>query len=227
MEENVQNDYYLPRRHLIFQEFDRHAKSWQPFLAADYGHETAAHILSEAKREEAEIIATLPYIGGDSNPMTRHLIRSGTSLALYKAMRAEGKSDREVGRLIYRSVCSSVRKLPSSSFVLTKTFIAKEKKRAKLSRQRQYPGDWVWEFVAGTDVYGYDFLECGTQKWYAKHDALEFLPFYCFLDFVTHRTRGWGFHRTKTLSEGSDRCNFRWIKGGSTIKGWPPPFLRE
>lgn len=30
-------------------------------------------------------------------------------------------------------------------------------------------------------------LECDTQKLYLAHGAQEFLPCYCYLDFVTHR----------------------------------------
>ena len=75
--------------------------------------------------------------------------------------------------------------------------------------------------------YGYDFLECSTQKFYHAQDADEFLPFYCYLDFVTHRTNGWGFASSITLAEGYEQCDFRWKKGGETRKGWPPPFLEK
>ncbi len=53
----------------------------------------------------------------------------------------------------------------------------------------------------------------------------EFLPFYCFLDFVTYRTPGWGFIRVMTLAEGCEKCDFRFKRGGKTGRAWPPPFL--
>ena len=118
--------------------------------------------------------------------------------------------------------------LPQSrSKELTSRFREQEIESARKSQEKRYRGDWVWEFVEGDGVqfdYGRDFLECGTQKLYHAYQADEFLPYYCYLDIVTERTPGWGFNRTQTLAQGYPRCDFRWKKGGSTRKGWPPPF---
>jgi len=160
--------------------------------------------------------------------MTRHLFRSSTSLALFQAMNARGISAMETGRVIYESVLESVKRLPQHTFVLTPEFIQAELDLAQESQKRRYPGDWVWNFVLGDGIefdYGYDFLECGTQKFYHIHEADAFLPFYCYLDFSTQRTAGWGFARTMTLAEGCPKCDFRWKKNGVTVHGWPPPFV--
>ena len=146
-------------------------------------------------------------------------------------MKALGKTAEEVGKVVYDAVVEVVSQLPPRPFKeLSAECIAKEKERARKSQERYYPEDWVWEFVEGAGMefdYGYDFLECGTQKFYHAQDADEFLPFYCYLDLVTHRTTGWGFARSMTLAEGYEKCDFRWKKGGETRKGWPPPFLEE
>jgi hypothetical protein len=198
MNEQEGKEYYLSRKSQILAQFDTHANGWRPFLAASYG---------------------------DENPMTRHLVRSTTSLVLYKVMKARGKTAQEVGKVVYDAVVKAVSQLPPrDAKALSEEFIAEEKQKAQNSQEQRYPGDWVWEFVGGDGVefdYGYDFLECGTQKLYHAHGADEFLPFYCYLDFVTHRTIGWGFARTMTLSEGHEKCGFRWKKGGETQKGWP------
>ena len=163
--------------------------------------------------------------------MTRHLVRSTTSLVLYKVMKAWGKTAEEVGKIVYDAVVASVSQMPPlPGPELSAAYMAEEKERARKSQEHRYSEDWVWEFVEGDGVefdYGRDFLECGTQKLYHAHDADEFLPFYCYLDFVTHRTIGWGFARTKTLAEGDERCDFRNKKGGETKRGWPPPFLKR
>jgi hypothetical protein len=146
-------------------------------------------------------------------------------------MKALGKTAEEVGKVVYDAVVGFVSQLPPRPFKeLSAEYIAKGKEQARKSQDRHYPEDWVWEFVEGDGMefdYGYDFLECGTQKLYHAQDADEFLPFYCYLDFVTHRTTGWGFARSMTLAEGYEKCDFRWKKGGKTRTGWPPPFLEE
>jgi hypothetical protein len=223
--------YYLARKPEILTQFNTHAEAWRPFLANHYGEEFANAVLRETRQQYETLIPDIPYIGGDENPMTRHLVRSTTSLVLYKVMKTWGKTAEEVGKIVYDAVVASVNQMPAvPGQELNAAFIAEEKKQARKSQERRYSGDWAWEFVEGDGMefdYGYDFLECGTQKLYHVHDADEFLPFYCYLDFATYRTSGWGFTRTKTLAEGYERCDFRYKRGGKTVKEWPPSFLKH
>ena len=227
MNEQMGGEYYTSRRSEILALFDEHALAWRPFIVSRYGDDFADAILREAREQHEALIPEIPYIGGDANPMTRHLIRSTTSLAFYEAMKARGKTVEETGKIIYDAVVESVSHLPPSP-PPTAGDMASKGEQARKSRKRRYPGDWVWAFVEGDGLefdYGYDFFECGTQKLYHARGADEFLPFYCFLDFVTYRTPGWGFIRVMTLAEGYEKCNFRFKRGGKTEREWPPPFL--
>ena len=222
-------DYYTSRKSNILAVFDDHAKALKPLLASRYGDAFADIVLRQARERHEALIPDIPYIGGDENPMTRHLIRSTTSLALYLAMKAHGKTAQESGKIIYDAVVERVRHLPPSDSPGPEE-MAKKKEEARQSQARRYPGDWVWEFVEGDGVefdYGYDFTECGTQKLYHAEGADEFLPFYCFLDLITYRTPGWSFARTMTLAEGYARCDFRFKRGGKTEQAWPPPFVGQ
>ena len=224
-------DYYTSRQADIVAVFETHAQAWHPFLTSRYGHSLTESTLRDARARHQALIPQLPYIGGNENLMTRHLIRSTTGLALYQAMRARGKTAQETGKIIYDAVVESVSHLPPNPPPdLSSEYIVSKREEARASQEHRYPGDWVWKFIEGDGVtfgYGYDFFECGTQKLYRAHGAGEFLPFYCFLDFVTYRTTGWSFARTMTLSEGHPKCDFRFREGGHTRKDWPPPFLDE
>ncbi len=227
MNEQMGGEYYMSRKSEILALFDEHAQAWRPFIVSRYGDDFADAILREAREQHEALIPEIPYIGGDANPMTRHLIRSTTSLAFYEAMKARGKAAEETGKIIYDAVVESVSHLPPSP-PPTAGDMASKREQARKSRKRRYPGDWVWAFVEGDGLefdYGYDFFECGTQKFYHARGADEFLPFYCFLDFVTYRTPGWGFLRTMTLAEGYEKCDFRFKRGGKTERRWPPSFL--
>jgi hypothetical protein len=221
--------YYLSRKEDILDLFERHSADWRPFLARRYEDTFAEEVIQEAREILEWLIPQLPYIGGNDNPMTRHLICSSTSLALYRAMKARGKSAEETGRIVYDAVRESVRHRPPTP-PPTWDDLAQKKEEIRRSREHRYPGGWLCVFVEGdgeTFVYGYDFYECGVRKLYRAHGAEAFLPFFCYLDFVTYRTPGWSFWRTMTLAEGHDRCNFRFKRGGETRKGWPPPFLKK
>ena len=225
-----EKQYYIARKSEILTQFYTHSEAWRPFLTNRYGEEFANAVLIETRQQYEVLIPDIPYIGGDENPMTRHLVRSTTSLVLYKVMKAWGKTAKEAGKIVYDAVVASVSQIPAMPGPeLSARYIAEEKGQARKSQERRYPVDWVWEFVEGDGVefdYGLDFLECGTQKLYHAHGADDFLPYYCYLDFLTYRTISWGFTRTKTLAEGDERCDFRFKKGGKTEKGWPPPFLK-
>ena len=222
--------YYARRIADIRALFDAHAQAWQPFLTDRYGAAFTEAVIADARAQHEALIPTLPYIGGDENEMTRHLIRCTTSLALYKAMQARGKSAKETGKVIYLAVVDQVSRLPRlPAQPLTPTEIEAKREQARQSHERRYPDDWVWDFVEGDGTafdYGYDFFQCATFKLYHAHGAGEFLPYYCYLDFVTVQRTGWGFTRTMTLGEGHDRCDFRFKLGGETDSAWPPPFLR-
>lgn len=163
--------------------------------------------------------------------MTRHLICSTTSLALYKVMKAHGIPAKDTGKIVYDAITEQVRHLPvSPAQPLSPKDIQLKREQAEKSQKRLYPGDWVWEFIEGDGVqfdYGYDFTECGTQKFYHAKGADEFLPFFCFFDFATNKASDWGLTRAMTLAEGFKKCDFRYKRGKKTEQEWPPPFLEE
>lgn len=231
MNKQIDKEYYTSRKSEILALFDDHAQAWKPFIVSRYGDDFADAILREAREQHEALIPEIPYIGGDENPMTVHLIRSTTSLALYIAMKARGKTAEETGKVIYDAVVERVSHLRvSPAKALSADDIQTKIEQARKSQERRYPKDWVWKFVKGDGVefdYGYDFLECGTQKLYHDQGADEFLPFYCFLDFVTSKTSGRTLIRTMTLAEGHDKCDFRFKKGGKTDQNWPPSFLKK
>ncbi len=230
MDEPSSADWYVSRRDEILALYDDHAGAWRPSLAVRYGPVAAEEIIAAARAHEELIVPTLSYIGGETNPMTRHLIRSTTSLALHLAMRDRGTAAGETGLILYEAVRARVRTLlPEPDAGPTPAQRQAKREEARRSQMRRYPGDWVWEYIEGapgTGDYGYDFVQCGTQLLYARFAAEAFLPYTCYLDLITFRRTGWGLLRTGTLAEGFDRCDFRFVRGARSECGWPPPFAR-
>ena len=221
--------YYSSRAEQIRALLEDHAQGWRPFLAQRHGERLAELLLSECRGEMERLIPSLPYIGGNRNPMTRHLLRSTTSLVLHSVMLRHGRSAEETGWVLYHAVAERISHLPAIPFDgLSDEERSVKRHEAQQSQARRYPGDWVWEFVEADDgSFGYDFFECGTQKLYQAQGTEDVLPFYCYLDLVTHRLAGWRLLRTMTLSQGCDRCDFRFRRGRHTPATWPPPFLGE
>ena len=107
-------EYYTSRKSEILALLEEHAYNWKPFMVSRYGERFTDICLKETRELTEKLIPKIPYIGGDDNPMTRHLIRSTPSLALYKVMKAHEKPARETGKIIFDAVVKFIMQLPFS-----------------------------------------------------------------------------------------------------------------
>jgi hypothetical protein len=229
----IDKDYYIRKKPELLEQFEKDVKCWSPFVLKQYGEIQSYKILQAARQEFEELIPQIPYIGGDENAFTKSLVDSVRYLALYKAMKNFGIPVEEIGKTIYEGYLKKAGGRKNTSTSRKKTLerlLASGKKGAAISQEKRYPGDYVYTYIEGDGKkfdYGFDFTECASHKLYHEQDADELLPYYCYLDFVSADVRGFGFTRTKGLSEGDGLCNHRFIADGKTQAGWPPPFLKR
>jgi ADP-ribose pyrophosphatase YjhB (NUDIX family) len=227
----VKRGYYVSRKDELLQGFDCETLRWAPVIARKHGMEFSDAVLREARRQFERLIPEMPYIGGEANHLTASLLYSARCLALFKALKARGGTAQETGELLYQAIVSRLggvpAEIPTDQSLTDEQLMVRRRERAKRSQQRRYAEDWVYGFVPGDGEefdYGYDFVQCATQKLYQAQGADEFLPFYCFLDFPESQVAGLGLSRTTTLAEGHLKCNHRFKKGRQTEPDWPPPF---
>jgi hypothetical protein len=234
MENPIDKKYYIRKKTELLNKFDSEARTWSPVVITQYGEIPAYRILQEAHQNFESLIPQIPYIGGDENNLTKNLVESVWYLAFYQAMKKRGKTAEEDGKIIYDAFLIKAGKpqppIPPSEWLTAEQLMERRRKGAARSQERRYPGDYVYTFIVGDGKeydYGYDFTECASLKFYHAQGADEFLPFYCYLDFVASKARGIGFSRTMTLHEGHGECNHRWKVVGETKLEWPPPFLQR
>jgi hypothetical protein len=227
----MDGEYYTARKPELLRAFEREAQDWKPVLALQHREQQADTLLRQAHEEFEALLPHIPYIGGDENHLTASLLESAWALALYKAMQKHGATAQETGKILYDVAVARRGEppaaIPPAERLSPEQLMDRRKQRAARSQERRHAEDYVYEFVAGDGQefdYGYDFLECATQKFYHAQGADEFTPFFCFLDFPKSGT---GLTRTMTLAEGHPRCNHRFKEGGKTEFGWPPPFLKR
>jgi hypothetical protein len=230
----IDKDYYIVRKPEQFKRFEAEVKIWMPVVLRQYGEIPAYRILLEARQSLENLIPQIPYIGGDENPGTNWLLASVRCLALYQAMKKQGKTSEETGKILYDAILTRVGEpppdIPPAEKMTTEELDKRLIKDAERSQERRYPGDFVYTYIAGDgNKYdrGYDFTECAVLKFYHAQDADEFTPFYCYLDFPKSKVNGSGLTRTMTMSEGYKKCNHRDKAGRETKVEWPPPFLKR
>jgi hypothetical protein len=229
----IDKKYYINRKPELLKQFEKEMKYWSPIVFSRYGEIQGYKILVQTRQEFEKLIPEIPYIGGDENVFTKNFVESVMYLALYRTMRSADFTVEETGRILYEAGLVKYRRpvvIPPKEKLTPRKVMERRQKTAALSQERRYPADYVYTFVPGAGKkfdYGFDFTECATQKLYKAHGAEELLPYYCYLDFVSAKVRGFKFTRTQNLYAGHSRCNHRFKVGGVTKAPWPPPFLKR
>ena len=215
---------YLSRRSRLVKGFNKSLRRIKPLLVSRYGEARARHLIKDAGMVYEDLIPQVPYIG-ENSPFLVFLLPTVKCLALYRALQRQGGTVDEAGRLIYemseielKAIPSVVRRLMGFLW-FSPWFKNRARKRAASSQAREYPGNFVMQYVEGDGKrfdYGVNYTECANVKFLRSQGAMELAPYICATDKLSSEFLGWGLHRTKTLAEGADQCDFRFKKGGGT-----------
>jgi len=222
--------------HIMLNDFDSLMLVARRVFVKYFEGELIDQLSQRARVEYEMMIAQLPYVGGKRSMFTDLMIQSGQTVAFYKACKNEGLQDRQIGELLYeiaeewvKSV-SRIKRWFARHFLFTRSYQKKWKRAMEESQNREFPKNWVGEFVEGNGKdfdYGFDFLECGYLKLASEFGGEALAPYVCLCDFARMRGLGVGFLRTQTLAMGHPRCDFRFKKDYETPRGWPPENLDE
>ena len=230
---NNQN-YYLANKSKIKKEVDELCGYVRKVSAGRYGDDLAGTLVKETIQGFDGLLPDLPYIGGFANDLTANLYQSAAGLAFYRTMLAHGKTLEETGEILFRATELQFSSIPLGGMVarMATSKPAKDKNRAEAagSQKRQYPGDWVFDFIDGDGKefdYGIDYTECGICKYYQAQGAAEMIPYMCLLDYPVSAALNSGLVRTTTLGRGGARCDFRYRIGRPVQLDWTPDFLKK
>ena len=214
-----EEDYYKSKKSNFFNQFDGFCKRIGILLEKKYGKEFKEDIMVEIKEEYKSLYEEMPYIGGDKNFLTVDLISAAEYLSFYKVLKRYDKPLTDIGELSYNAQEKAFKDHPESVPQMTNPeSIPYMKYAANISREKRFSGDWVYEFIDGSKIFdlGMDFTECGIQKLYHKYNADEFTPYLCAMDILMSECGNLGLHRTETLAEGGNKCDFRYKSGRKT-----------
>jgi hypothetical protein len=193
-------------------------------LFAWLGNEKATFLIGESREEYEALVPRIPFIGRN-NPLLFFFLPTPRYLAVYRALQKQGHSIEEAGHLSFQIGLAQLRSMPllvrrlCGYLWFSTWFKNRLKKRALHSQQRDYPGNFVLDFVEGDGLefdYGVDYSECASCKFLKSEGSLELAPYICAVDKPASELLGWGLSRTQTLAEGADKCDFRFMKGGKT-----------
>lgn len=212
----VDSDYYISKKTELLKDFKELTVQIRDDLAALYGDEFADDAVLEMNEEFEKFIPEIPYIGGDENILTTNLLSCARYLIIYRVLKRKGKDLKEIGELCYNLEDELFKNRPD---VIPQICHPKAIKYFEYAApiSGKYPEDFKYRYVEGEDFdLGLDFTECALLKLFKKHGAEEFMPYICAMDIPISKYGNLGLHRTKTLAEGFDVCDFRYKVGRKT-----------
>ena len=236
MSRALQQDYYVKKRQKILKEFDAFTGIARKVAPSYVDDATITAVVARARCELEKLLPTLPYVGGDDSPFTPLITNSAETLAFYRASGPLKMDPRRMGQFIYEIAEGYAESLPAYKKRLARwlVFSGRMKRRWSQalaeSQRHAYPENWEGEFIEGdgkTFDYGFNFTECAWLKLVHKEGGAEIAPYVCLCDYAKMRGVGIGFRRTQTLATGGKLCDFRFVKGGTTPRAWPPEALTE
>jgi hypothetical protein len=207
-------------------------------LKKHFSRKKARQLLKMVKQEEKEVVQKIPYIGGKENTFSKFLVFSSAVMPNAKVLEKEKISTREAGQILFEITERTYSLQPK--FLLRKeakeTFkpetIQNWRETCKKSKKKEFKMDWVCDFVEGTDddsfVYGLTMKECGILKFWKQEGLEKYVPYLCLTDWASWKRTGIIVERTKTLANGAECCDYRYIRiddDGPT--GWPPESMPE
>ena len=217
----IKTAYYRERKGPILGLAEGYYSEAAEAIRESRGAEAAVSVRRAADAWFGRVLAELPDIGGDANPLIWSYISSAVSLGFFLAAREHGIPPDEAGRIHYCLIEAFYLSAEGGRSFRLETPDSLSRQRAEMSAasgKGLSPESWVSVYLepgqAGCDI-AWDNSECGNLKLYRRYDAHEFVPYLCMVDAITYPLRGLGLVRTRTLVE-SDLCDFRVTLGGAT-----------
>jgi hypothetical protein len=236
MIQNKNGNYYTDRMDKYWSQFGRLIQSSNRILPGYTDGVLAGSILVDTKSNFKTLLCELPWIGGDSNPLMPHLISGAVSLAYIRVLEMHGIAAETIGEIIlkvYEDAFSSMPGVVKWFFrrqIYSRGRLHKLSTFAAESTSNRYPGNWVMEYIPGDGMafdFGYNMKACAILEFFRRMDAGRYMPYLCATDHTASRAVGTGLHRTQTLSNGGDCCDFRFTKGYRALPGLPLEGLPE
>ena len=226
-----EQSYYVVMKGNLIKKYDEATRLQKEVLTRHFDESRVNSWLVQARKGYDSLIPQLPYIGGKENEFTRYLMYPSGIMPTVRILRDEGVPIRKIGQMIFEISTEYYNAIhPLVKWYVRSTYFGEEKKAhmkaaAHKSQLRQYPGDWVFDFMEGdakTFEYGLDMTECGLVKFWSVQGLEEFTPYLCLTDWALWRAIGIKAARTQTIANGATHCDFRYIrKGKDGPPGWP------
>ena len=204
-------------KRMALKYFRRLMRAAEKVLQNRYEGDVVVQVLEETQEEFERLIPEIPYVGGRSNPSTDLLINTAGILAFHRVLKRRGVPGEEFAEVLQASTITYMESYPvwirslMGRIWMSRWLRRFMHRRARISQQRRYVGDFVYEVVPKNGGYewGIDYLECAIVKFLHSQGESDLMDYMCELDYVMFPALGVNLERTETIAQGCERCDFR------------------
>ncbi|WP_346355378.1 L-2-amino-thiazoline-4-carboxylic acid hydrolase [Azotosporobacter soli] len=225
----AQENYYLMHKKDLVGAFRGVLAGVRQMLKPEFGEAETEKIIIQAETSFINWLPGMPEVGGAKNWDVEFIPVAAWYAALYRPLRARGKTAEFVGKMIYQLNEYTWASTPKDEARASGEALFSTQEQENLrqwalwTQERQYPQNWVANYLEGdgnTFDYGIDYTECGVVKYLQAQGTPELAPYVCSNDFIKSRAIGSGLVRSKTIARGDGICNFRYKKDRPVLQDW-------
>jgi hypothetical protein len=193
-------------------------------LDRQFPSETSAQIRASIDARYQRIFPDVAFARKSANPMDRRLDFSAYFLATIQVLESRGESFDRIRQICLNITHEYVR--PKNGFqswlkrlpvrLMQIPFLLRQltKTMSRKITKKGHPDGFLVQIITDPAQthglgYGFDIMECGICKLFAKHDAAKYAGILCEVDKLTSSLAGLELIRGGTLANGAPRCDFR------------------
>ncbi len=181
-------------------------------LAMLYPEMDMRNYRKSVKKEYKAMLLRTPDIGGSSLEMNLYI--AALVFSLYKAAPDKISLDimNEMINAVFESPFMVKAHKNKKCTLFTDKVQDKKVKESMASQTSKYELDWKFIYEKGIDEFYNTYTECGICKLGRRENCFEFVPCLCSMDERNYRNEGGQLHRTRTLAQGDECCDFHVTK---------------
>lgn len=181
-------------------------------LAMLYPEMDMRNYRKSVKKEYKAMLLRTPDIGGSSLEMNLYI--AAFVFSLYKAAPDKISLDimNEMVNAVFESPFMVKAHKNKKCTLFTDKVQDKKVKESMASQTSKYELDWKFIYEKGVDEFYNTYTECGICKLGRRENCFEFVPCLCSMDERNYRNEGGQLHRTRTLAQGDECCDFHVTK---------------
>jgi hypothetical protein len=155
----------------------------------------------------------LPYVDRPDHTMASSVFACAVMLSVFEELRDQGVDAHVFGSAILDLPAVA----PGEEDEEARGMAAAD---AEASQSHAAPNEFVFELLGADDSSdrGMNIRSCAICHLFAKHDAMELVPYMCAFDDVTSDAGDQGLRRTGTIALGASHCDFRFKQGAEPLR---------